>query len=115
MKNRNELTYKIGRRVAYFRKQRKWSQDDLAETSGKIVNTISKIERGLGDPQISSLDAIAKALNMELADLISEAEHIPAGYSPLFDKVVNILKKENDNVLESVLKFLDILAQDKKK
>lgn len=99
---RNELTYRIGRRIVRLRKEKRLNQEEFAEIAGKIVNTISKIERGVCDPQLSSLAACAKALNMTLSEMISEAEQIPVNSSPYFDKIIDLLKDQNDKTLSMI-------------
>ena len=46
------------------------SQEEFADKSGKMVNTISKIERGIGDPKITTLRDIATGLDVDLFDLL---------------------------------------------
>lgn len=54
------------------RLRRKWSQEKLAEIT-KIGNyqQISRIERGDVDMRVTTLLSIMKALNLNLADIIS--------------------------------------------
>ena len=47
------------------------SQKELAEKTGIDQSDISKIERGVGNPSIKTLDRIAKALDMELSIMIA--------------------------------------------
>ena len=39
----------LGQRIARLRKARGYNQFEFADRSGKMINTISKIERGIGD------------------------------------------------------------------
>lgn len=70
-----ELFDVLGRRVSNARKLRNMTQSDLGKASGKILNTISAIERGVGDPKISTLHAIAHALRIPLAELLVYEPH----------------------------------------
>lgn len=99
---KNELTYRIGRRIVRLRKEKQLNQEEFAEIAGKIVNTISKIERGVCDPQLSSLDACAKALGMDLGQLISDAIYTPLNNSPYFNKIIDLLKDKDDKTLSMV-------------
>jgi predicted transcriptional regulator len=40
-----------------------WTQADLAKASGVSQITIKKIERGIGDPRVSTLAAITRAFD----------------------------------------------------
>ena len=50
------------------------SQARLAELSGFSQNTISLIERGDSSPSVDTLETIARAMGLELVDLIGERE-----------------------------------------
>jgi DNA-binding XRE family transcriptional regulator len=56
--------------VRVFRKHRGLSQDALAERVGVSKTTISEIESGRKTGSVETLLAIAKALNVEIGDLV---------------------------------------------
>jgi len=66
----NELLRELGAYITKVRRDRKMSQQQLADLSGKMLNTISNIERGLTDPKAGTLVAIAKALRIPPQELI---------------------------------------------
>jgi transcriptional regulator with XRE-family HTH domain len=55
-----------------FRRQKGWSQKDLADESGVGQDTISGIERGQHEPRPSTLRKLAEALDVEVADFFRE-------------------------------------------
>jgi transcriptional regulator with XRE-family HTH domain len=55
-----------------FRRQKGWSQKDLADASGVGQDTISGIERGQHEPRPSTLRKLAEALNVEVSDFFRE-------------------------------------------
>lgn len=59
----------IENKVRYWRKKRGLTQDRLAELSGLSRVSISEIERGTADTKISTIKALAKALNVEFAEI----------------------------------------------
>lgn len=59
----------IENKVRYWRKKRGLTQDRLAELSGLSRVSISEIERGTADVKISTIKALAKALNVEFAEI----------------------------------------------
>ena len=115
-KVRNELTILIGKNIASIRKSKHLSREDVEERS--ILNgektikyrTLSLIEHGYGEPKITTLYMIAKALEVKLSDLINFEE-----YSNLNDKqaiineIVNLLKTANTEKLEIILKQIQAL------
>ena len=64
------INQKIGIKITILRKRLKYSQEKLAELSNLSKNSISTIERGESKPSIETLDRIAKALNIELKELV---------------------------------------------
>jgi transcriptional regulator with XRE-family HTH domain len=62
---------RLGTRVKSFREVAGISQYTLADLSGLHRNTIARIELGVISPKISTLDALAKALKVRAADLLS--------------------------------------------
>lgn len=63
----------VGINVKRLRKERGYSQTDLAIKSGLLQTTISSIERG-GDPTSTNLLKLANALNVTADDLLNEKE-----------------------------------------
>lgn len=59
----------IKNKVKYWRKKRGLTQDKLAEISGLSRVSISEIERGTADTKISTIKALAKALDVEFAEI----------------------------------------------
>ncbi len=64
------INEKIGIKICFLRKKLKYSQEKLGEFAGLSKNSISSIERGESNASIETLDRIAKALNIELKELV---------------------------------------------
>ena len=63
------------KRIAQLRKERGWSQMRLATEAGLHVQTVSEAERGYrGDPAPQTLEAIARAFEVPVTDLLAEPE-----------------------------------------
>ncbi|MBR1777285.1 MAG: helix-turn-helix transcriptional regulator [Alphaproteobacteria bacterium] len=56
--------------VKVYREYRKKTQAELAAEAGLSVDMIKKIESGKSDGSLKSLKAIAKALNVDLEDIV---------------------------------------------
>jgi y4mF family transcriptional regulator len=56
----------IGNRIRMRRKELNVNQRTLADLSGVAVNTVVAIERGEGNPQLSSLLAILDTLGLQI-------------------------------------------------
>ena len=60
----------IGDQLLKMRKKKGMRQYDLARAAGVPRNTIIRIEKGRVDPRISTLVRLAKALKIDVAELV---------------------------------------------
>ncbi len=70
MCNSDSLTSKLGIKIKLLRLKQKYSQEKLAELANINKNSLGAIERGTSKPSIETLNNIAKALNIELKELV---------------------------------------------
>jgi XRE family transcriptional regulator, regulator of sulfur utilization len=61
----------LGARIRQLRKDREWSQEDLAAASGMHWTYIGQVERGERNLTLQSLRSIAKALNLKMSELLA--------------------------------------------
>lgn len=61
----------LGKRIQELRKDRNFSQEQLAERCGMTTNYIGKIERGEAQPTLEALLSIANALKSNLSALFT--------------------------------------------
>lgn len=66
---RNQLAF--GRHIRYVRTLRGATQEDVAHRAGVHVTYLSGIERGRRNPSLKSIRVIAKALEVDAADLFA--------------------------------------------
>ena len=67
----------LGMRIKYLRKERKWSQEDLALEADVNKNYICDLENGRRNPSLEILEKIALAFNISLSELFKGIESIP--------------------------------------
>jgi len=58
--------YEVVKTIIRERMKRGWSQTQLAEAIGSRQPVISRLEQGNGNPSLSTLQKVAKALNLSL-------------------------------------------------
>ncbi|GEE01817.1 hypothetical protein nbrc107696_22630 [Gordonia spumicola] len=80
--------YSFGHRLVVIRKERGYSQEQLAERSGLHRNQISNLERGtsnrdpfVSDPQMSTVYRLARALDVPPSYLLPDLESQVRGRS----------------------------------
>ena len=59
-------------RLREIRKRKGVTLRALKKASGVAVSSLARFEAGQGDPQLSTLRKLAKALNVTVAELIGE-------------------------------------------
>lgn len=73
MSNSDDLK-NLGRNIAYWRNKKKISQDTLALEAEIGRRTIHRIEVGSTDVRFSTLSKIAKALGVEIKELLKDID-----------------------------------------
>lgn len=104
----------LGSKIASLRKMRGLNQFEFADVCGKMVNTVSKIERGIGDPRLSTLLDIAKALDIPLTELLDSrkfANTQPGAGSDLDAQIIELLERCDDDAKSAVLALLKVLTR----
>ena len=73
MKRRNPAHTKrlLARNLRQLRLKRAWSQDDLADEAGVRQALVSALEVATANPTLESLDKVAVALGVDVADLLA--------------------------------------------
>ena len=66
---RFDLEKKLGAKIAYLRKSRRFSQEKLAEKADISEIYVGEIERGDANPTLEKLKLIANALDVEISEL----------------------------------------------
>lgn len=72
MPRQMSITEKFGKRIRTLRKERRLSQEALAELCGLDRTYISGIERGFRNVALRNIEALAEALGVSIADLFKD-------------------------------------------
>jgi transcriptional regulator with XRE-family HTH domain len=60
----------LGSNLRAARKRRGWTQEELSERSGVQAGEISRMEAGKRDPQVSTVEKLAEALEVRPGQLL---------------------------------------------
>ena len=102
----------LGKRIAMLRKQQGMNQEEFADVSGKMINTISNIERGLSDPKITTLIALAEALNVPVDSLFNDEEQPQIEeLSENVQVIVKLIKNQDTRTLRVIQKQIEALLE----
>lgn len=64
---------RVGGHIKRLREERGWSQPRLAVAAGVAVSAVSQIENGRRSPNVSTLDKLAEAFGVEVAEFFPKA------------------------------------------
>ncbi len=70
-------TAPLGLRIRELRRQRGWSQQQLARSAGLSRNFVAQIERGESTPTVATLGRLAQALATTIAELLGQLPAAP--------------------------------------
>ncbi len=100
----------IGKRIKYYRTEKKISQEELSQIISISVRHISNIETGAKAPSLEMLINIANALEVSADDLLTD--NLKHSSSPVDTEIHDILLDCNHDereMLTRLLKFMKAL------
>ena len=98
---------KIGRFIAEERKQKKYTQRELAEKLGISDKTVSKWERGNGFPEVSLLLPLCNELEITVNELLTGERLQEAEYKKNAEEnMVNLVKEAQESKKKIVMSAL---------
>jgi len=83
-----DIKKNIGKSLRYYRKQKGFSQYELAERTNVSQSYISEIERGMKVPSLETIEEIAEVLGIEVWDLF-----LPHDLPPTIKETIKSLIK----------------------
>lgn len=99
----------IGKRLQSGRKEKKMTQEELAEQVGITVVYLSKVENGRVRPTLELLDSLCGAVGISLSTLFSGVQIQGDDYAN--EKVVKLFRACSPNIKEAALDILERLCK----
>jgi transcriptional regulator with XRE-family HTH domain len=99
----------LGDNIRFYRKQRGWSQEDLADRLDITMLAISNMERNITDVSYSRLKQLAEIFEITISELIS-LDKEPSEYL----KLKTIIKRQEKEIIELQRKLLKAFERKKK-
>ncbi len=82
MEKNQDLLDRFGKMVKTHRESHGWSQRTLAERAGMTEKHVGEIERGVAEPSITAIVALATGLKVRVAALVPESSRASEGHRP---------------------------------
>ena len=112
---------KLGAKIKYFRNERKLTMQQLGDLSGKTKGYISMLEKGVNPqtnkpivPSLEAIQSIAKALSIDLDELISDTEDViklPKITNDTIEKITTTVQQLNEENQNKTYKYAKNLLQ----
>jgi transcriptional regulator with XRE-family HTH domain len=83
------------------------TQLDVSRATGMTLKHFSSIERGVGNPQVDTLEKVAKALRTPIWRLLVPMAQAPADAPPELDRCIALLERITAEGLRQVLPVLE--------
>lgn len=111
----SDLMHIIGGRIRNLRKDKGWSQEELADRAGLHFTYIGKIERSEHRVTIESLEKVTRALGVSLEEFFHLIQPVKEGtYNDTITHIINhLINRSSDDqkkalhLIEFVLKWKD--------
>ena len=103
----------FGGNVRRYRRDKKLSQEQLAEAIGRTFHTISNIERGTSSTKISTAEMIAQALGVALIDLFAEGPKVPGDThrQAAVERFVSIARTSDRETLDAIMEAVEAVTK----
>lgn len=112
---------KLGAKIKHFRNERKLTMQQLGDLSGKTKGYISMLEKGINPqtkkpivPSLTTIQSIAKALSIDLDELISDTEDViklPKITNDTIEKITTTVQQLNEENQNKTYKYAKNLLQ----
>ncbi|WP_135553341.1 helix-turn-helix domain-containing protein [Paenibacillus cymbidii] len=104
----------VGERIRNYRKERKWTQQQLAEKANVNESYVGKVERGERNVTIDSLLKITGALEITLEQLFKNIQSNRQSRSnEVLTEIINRLHGRNLKEQQKILAIIDLVINDK--
>lgn len=109
----------LGKRIRQLRTNRGFTQSELAEQCELSDNFIAMLERGKNSPSIFTLEKLARALRVSLAELFSFDKTSDKSFTLPRDKrekaIRKLLKAKSDKDVQLIAKIVELTWRNKKR
>jgi len=91
----NESGIALGKRIQKLRLEAGLTQEQLAEKAELSLKHLGELERGRGNPALSSMESLAQALEISLSEMLNY-EHEQLSADEIRGEIDQMLKKASE-------------------
>lgn len=107
---------RVGARIKALRKRRKLKQEDLAALIDRSVESISAVERGKTMPSYTTLDRLAKSLDVPVTEFFDPPGRPPVGANRagLLARLMDAANALSDPLLRAAVDQIEALERNQR-
>ncbi len=105
----SDLPKIVGERIRNFRKEKGFSQEELANIANLHATYIGQLERGEKNATLESIEKVANALEVSLEDLFRSIRPNPNLQEYTLSQIITRLQSRSIEDQKTILKLLDLL------
>lgn len=108
------ISKELGLKIRFYRKEKRITQEQLAEICGFHPTYIGQLERGEKNASIETLYRVSRGLNISMCSLMNEIEHSTdkqtETYLPLdiYHQLLSVPLNKQEKVYEIVQKIIEL-------
>ena len=112
-----KLRHIIGERIKNKRKEKDWTQEQLAELANMHPTYVGKMERGDKSATLDSLEKVVNALGISYVELFKDIQPSTDEYNEnqVLNQIINRLNMKSFDDQKAALNLLDFMFQWKEK
>jgi len=108
-----DLTRDVGAMIRAARERRRITQSQLADRTGKSLQMIGRIERGLAAPSFETLESLAAELDVSVASFFQVGGYEAGATESAMSRIVDWLSRLDADDLEWVEELLKVAVRRK--
>ena len=101
----------LGKAIRQARRQKKMTQEDLAELAGVNPKHLGEVELGKANPTVLFLLKLASALGLETSDLLFGCEVTGRDDALIYTEIVGLVRKLPQPELRRLHKVLKVILE----
>ena len=106
-----EVLRNLGKTVRQLRRQRKMTQEDLAEIAGVNVKHLGEVERGKGNPTLQFLLKVSSALQVGLLSLFFDGPTPEPEDAVHYEEIMTLVRRLDQPDLQKLHKVLKAIVE----
>ena len=110
MDTNQEIQDIFGLRLKDIRRHKGLTQEQLADLSGLSIQFIGEIERGKRNPSLTSLKAIAEAVELSVADLLN-VDEFQMSTDEMRKFIINKIESADEAQLQKITNLLKMVFE----